>query len=716
MAFTIRGTWLEHLNAKQNNNLTMNIDQLFDWQSNKNGGVCIAFTDRGRPTGEVIRNEIVDGIDYWIENLLGLDSPMLKVFLIGGPGNGKTDALEYCVSKIAQQFDPSGAIIREIKEQSKLPQRSIIVEGFPLGAPFDRMVLVQDASIGTENQSAADAFVADYQYMMDDYTLYVCCINRGILDDALVSCQTVGLEDKYQFFKFLLVGLNSEAPMPLQTWPCNFGSKRIGIWPMEYNSLFEERGGRPSVFVQLMSKALNHEGWKELQVEYESKGINPSYCPLLIGRGDFLMDMERLKAVGQIFREYELIENKRLTFREVLALVVYLLLGLDQDYGQMDPNSIVHRYMISELGRYRDREGSVEGYVQLFKLCLMQPSFRLFNKWPNIQTMLLEKVASSLERMAISNGFKALSAFMELFRGLRFASPRNDAEKTLQDVGTLLDPALAQEASAIGQARGFDPVSIGIEIQGSVEELAKSMETNMNMSVLDKEFMKFMVRVESELELIRLENNSNSVNSLVDRLTTIGRKVVASYVKRKLGFSVGVTWCSDEIRSFREYQGVNTEEIRGLIDTVIGIKRNGMMQGHLLGTVSVNPNSTFGQPQFPSNRISISSTILYDLKISKYERDMQGFHQPYPAGSYLSLTLHQGQGPLPAFTVPFSYGLYSAILDIKAGIRMGTLSRDIVASFQRMRSFLEGQLAHGAQSDVMLEFPDGNAIKISDLN
>ena len=70
----------------------------------KQGGVRKPFQrESGRPTGEQISTPLVSRLNKWVD---GIVSPSehskhpRSILLVGGPGNGKTDAVEGCIEKL----------------------------------------------------------------------------------------------------------------------------------------------------------------------------------------------------------------------------------------------------------------------------------------------------------------------------------------------------------------------------------------------------------------------------------------------------------------------------------------------------------------------------------------------------------------------------------------------------------------------------------------
>lgn len=67
---------------------------LINWSGAKKGGVRQPFQeDSGRPVKEQLTTPLVEKLSSWVQSILaGVPGTPSAVLLVGGPGNGKTDA------------------------------------------------------------------------------------------------------------------------------------------------------------------------------------------------------------------------------------------------------------------------------------------------------------------------------------------------------------------------------------------------------------------------------------------------------------------------------------------------------------------------------------------------------------------------------------------------------------------------------------------------
>ena len=69
---------------------------LINWSGAKKGGVRQPFQkESGRPVKEQLTTPLVEKLSGWVESVIaGIPGTPSAVLLVGGPGNGKTDAVE----------------------------------------------------------------------------------------------------------------------------------------------------------------------------------------------------------------------------------------------------------------------------------------------------------------------------------------------------------------------------------------------------------------------------------------------------------------------------------------------------------------------------------------------------------------------------------------------------------------------------------------------
>src|SRR5689334_16856912 len=92
---------------------------LLDWAGHRAGGVKRLFhAQSGRPSGQVIRTPLLKRLEDWAAAVVRADqrSPRV-VLLVGGPGNGKTEAVEQTIKALDVAIVAHGAFEAEMSKQ-----------------------------------------------------------------------------------------------------------------------------------------------------------------------------------------------------------------------------------------------------------------------------------------------------------------------------------------------------------------------------------------------------------------------------------------------------------------------------------------------------------------------------------------------------------------------------------------------------------------------
>ncbi|WP_146908530.1 hypothetical protein [Arenimonas daejeonensis] len=173
---------------------------LLDWSGNRAGGVKkLFYGGSGRPAGQVIRTELLDRLSEWAGKVAQFQGGTPNaVLLLGGPGNGKTEAVEHTLREIDSSLAMSGALVNELgrifsSQDGSTPGRLVEVDLSALsdGRLSGILAIVQDASEGNPGSSKtpAELLCEDLaRLLFDDQEkrIYLACVNRGVLDDALI--------------------------------------------------------------------------------------------------------------------------------------------------------------------------------------------------------------------------------------------------------------------------------------------------------------------------------------------------------------------------------------------------------------------------------------------------------------------------------------------------------------------------------------------------
>lgn len=541
--------WIERYSNRSNNNMGQQ-KELFPaafkkWTSASSGGIRKPF-DRGtgRPTGErILTNMAIRLIELFDDSRF----PKL-LFLVGGPGNGKTDTLEYFVEKMDERFSLGGRLSQLATNFYKNYPRKVKLDLSEFGdsLPFDKLWMVQDASErDSGDKDAASSLINDLnEILLKEFKgVYICCINRGVLDKVRRKVKSLGSEVCLKIIDAIhlavspiLVNKLSSNNDNASIWPLNgiMEDKTIEenygvyVWPMDLESLLCATNEGNIPFLDLVDKAIDISAW-ELP-----EGIQ-KFNPFRVNR-ESLSEPKVRESLVNYLRYFELLSGGRLTFRDLLSLIAHML--------NVDPKKI-SKDNADWGSRQQDFAKAFKAihslyenlwHVRMFPWKLSQKS--------NKQILGIIKRLKDEDEWD-NDGFSALNV-AKLILDSRNGWHGGYIESVLEDVAFKeLDPASC--LSSLQVADGgipFDKIdgyfSKGIRIGlGKVENLLTDIEV---------EYLKML----SDVEENSLEYSSVSKTRLTDLPYCLGffRRYAAILVKRSIGLRNGVFNNSSEISLF----------------------------------------------------------------------------------------------------------------------------------------------------------------------
>ena len=334
------------------------VRQLPEWHGTGKGGVRSPYRGGGQPTGETIRTPVIVRLDELARDLAaGRPSPRW-VYLVGGPGNGKSEAVEAFIGFLDGYLQASNAVVTVARTKftaaSGIPRKVEIdgseIEGSAAEAfvrRVGRLVIVQDASSletdGTAGQALLDDLVDLERGSGRVPATYICCVNRGILADACRRAYGLGPNNPaFRVLKTIVeatafrIGTAQGSRPPC--WPTS--NSRLACWPLDVTSLFEEFEGVRAPGETLIAAATDEARW-----EFAggcSDCDSRDYCPFR-ANATSLRDADSRKAFVALVRRGELASSERFNFRSALSLVAESIVGDWPDFsGLRDPCEWVH--------------------------------------------------------------------------------------------------------------------------------------------------------------------------------------------------------------------------------------------------------------------------------------------------------------------------------------------------------------------------------------
>ncbi|AVR46778.1 hypothetical protein C7S20_16750 [Christiangramia fulva] len=644
---------------------------LLDWAGSGSGGVKKPFdVNSGRPTGEHIQTSLTYKIDNWIKEIPN-HSPRI-ILLVGGPGNGKTDSLEYLVQEFDKEFktDYFIEIAHNNRDAGITPPRSITVDLNIKDLPYKRLKVVQDATPGEGNVSSEQSLINDFEEAINENMLYIACINRGILADTIRLAEKNNTEI-YKILKTVITGLTDYLD-PKSLWPLTIKGKlkdQIGVWPMDVESLVEANDKFKSPAEKIFQAALNKDKWK-----CKVCTVNKDYCPFYQNRKN-LSKTENLDGLLRVLRDFELISNKRWTFRDLYALIPYLIVGSRKEFANQDPCKWVDRNI-----KVLNKPMVDQRIKTVWKLSDHLYHAKLYSKWPSFHSFVRSKKNRDINQILHHSEYaSALLGYFSYNRSMNVNKPV---------IGSFLDdhffPLInPSQLSNINDDfnKLFENVK-KIESYFSYSVRAGYDQIKEYLNPLENELFNQLIEVERELDEKVREINSS--NSQIDRFLSIVRIIAIRYFKRVYFTSKGLS--KDEIY-LREYRQLNPQidkskqqlkEAKNLFDSLIQGKDD----------LSLVLNSSISQPS-----LSIDSQVkLIVGRVTLDHEYVINDVDDVPRNNIAVFKIVFATKDIP---VPLTYQLYKALAQLKEGVRASSLPTEVLAMLDNIKSRLTGITVRG---------------------
>lgn len=328
-----------HVEADPLSPRSPHVSALLGWHAHSEGGVSVPFRDRGQPLGRTIGTTLMANLAKASTAIAAGEPGPRWIFLVGGPGNGKSHMVEEFGRFLDAAFPGSGLLksLEDAFAVDPVPRRvEVALAGSAGPLPARRLAIIQDASASdTVGGNAADLLVSDLDLMLADPestgTVFVCSANRGLLARAVRKSAAGSPTHKLLVEVFRWTGLGEEALLnPTRpTWPLGLEGVPdglLGAWPLDAESLLV---GSPSAFDQLVHEASLEEHWEESACQ-----VCPSstLCPFLANARSLRQD-NGTRGLRTVLRRAELASSQRWNFRLAFSLVAELVVGDGSDFG-----------------------------------------------------------------------------------------------------------------------------------------------------------------------------------------------------------------------------------------------------------------------------------------------------------------------------------------------------------------------------------------------
>lgn len=674
---------------------------LLDWAGNRGGGVRRLFDLRsGRPGEQVFETNLLHKLRDWVDRLAAGDPGVPRVvLLVGGPGNGKTEAVEATVGHLDDALGCQGRLTTSLSEAyhpaSGIVPRVIDVDAGALAVPARELNLriVQDASVGgSTGRTAAMLLVEELdQALAASGSAYLCCVNRGVLDDAMIHAIDSKIGGSQDLLEEIAraVSLAPDAP---SCWPL-LESPKVAVWPMDAESLVEETDrGDEAPARMILSRATDANLWP-------ADGTCPARaaCPFCSSR-KALANPKNAEAFLKMLRWFELGTSKRWAFRDLFSLVSYLLAGSGAGQGSLSSDPCAWAAKMHDA----DKDVAIGGRPKressgaLFWLVAAQYQHAMFHRWDR-------RAASSLLRDIRELGLQDHS---HTAMGLHYFLASRSANlipamiaPLLESFVDLLDPAMASPDAEVtlwgGAARLGE---LDIRFSRSVREGLDFLVSRRALLPNERLLLERLASLDEQLSDPKIRVKKPTAATRIQRFV---RDFACRLSRRSIGAGQAAVPSAATLEAFQRVvadadgHGHDLREIANQVEDLLNNEHN----------FDVSLTTTFGQPQPPVRRKA--TLVVSRRRVAPRFSTHAG--RPRPSICFLQVEVGEAEQP-----VALTYELFKAVTELEAGLSAASLPRTVLALLDTTRARMSGWIVRDriARERPLILLGDSMAIEL----
>lgn len=620
------------------------------------------------------------------------------IFLVGGPGNGKTGAAEYFLMKLY-----GGDTIPEYEKSN-----GHLVFRKRISNTIDGIVVIEDATTVTHASLRAD--IKDYALRADDNSsyrryAYIACVNRGVLADCINESD----EDQYvTTFMAALSDVVSVGETSPNMWPLA-GNRRfqrdsrwsdhiasVYVWPMDAESLIDKNlfGGETQ----------NTPGYRLIKSIFEQADCSScDVCPhrdLCPFRENLLSIKEGKGLLDFLYclHSFEIVTGNKILFRDILAICSVVFAGDEREYKIIKGDRTVEASPCEWVAYHANlvKSGNAhESLASSFLLTSRRYNQILFGDYSEFSSKdiqgpqgLRKKMASIKDEQEFKPIVSLLKSINELNR--RWRSVKGIQKLIHQDFASRMDIANEEDYDPLEQIEiGFcSSTNIGV---ARTSEFIKPPATVSS-------FFVNLQRIEDRLGNCSYEVSSDRAELCrrgIQILQVIGSRVA----KREVG---GEQPLVKNFADVDEYEALcfNPSKKSELDFVKKPLKKILSLDGDFVSSVT----RSIGQTQIsPRYILNIEAKINASIELIRNSTLPVRSDSPVDPTPIIAIKLACDDGG-QTVRLPLTFALFYALRKVKEGLSVSCISEQTFVSLNLIASRLLGIISHHAQ-EVKFSFP-----------
>ncbi len=671
--------------------------QLLSWHGHDRGGVRVPFQQGTHPLPSRIETNLIRKLRALARRLGERQANEPRwIFLVGGPGNGKSETVEDFLTALDSELSLSGRLVEHLTEtfrRRELLKRRVEVLPSDVASGEEifrqvigRLIIIQDAT-ATENPQgdAAQGLARD---LADLYTsnenpppLFIVCANRGLLARAINEAnRDYGPENEItrllgEIIRASGLGIEALARDRKACWPLAI-DPRVACWPLDLESLLEPNFAGSVPLEQVLAAASDHGQW-ELSGRCLDCSARES-CSLR-QNATWLREQPRSKALIHILRRGEVATGQRWNFRGLFSLTAEIIVGQWQDFdGASNPCEWVH----DQVTQLAD-DTNPAAIDAAYKLTRRLYPHALFSR------VWLDQVALSIQdKESLTNAQTRSRRLLSLLTASPAGSTKHIRDYLLLEYSTL-DPAIATPLKSTHILRSIE------DDYSQSTELGNADPRTQNLALVERNLLWFIERAEAEWDRLgRASVIAAKFSQLLRRLATI-------LVKRSVGVALGHHANEEYLDDYSESLR-NTRKLNRLTTNLQSLLGDDNFQFDIV--------ETFGQPQ---------AEWITKVRLIGPRAGLRAIPAPTPSDSSPIHDMPCFEISDTDYRIPITFELFLALRLRQAGCASSSLPASVRASIDRIRHRYAGKLCRDTNKfldqTVTIEIADSAKIVVTDL-
>ena len=649
-------------------NVNPRVIELLSWHGHAKGGVHVPFQASSNPIGRTIETSLVLRLRKLATDIANnFASSPRWIFLIGGPGNGKSETVQDFLlhldsalglggalnTILSQRFSPNGGLV---PRKVEVVPADLGTAGDAFASKVGRLMVVQDAT-ATDSAygNAANELAVDLADLITTpntppMPVFIACANRGLLARAMNEAYRAFGDDVTRLFANLIqassLGRDTlEGRKPC--WPIETDS-RFACWPLDVESLLV--GTSPPLDQALLS-AVDANSWETATRCGDCTARD--LCPFR-QNAEWLRDGDTRRNLLSILRRGELARGQRWNFRDAFSLIAELVVGQWSDFnGSVQPCEWVHQKVAAIKGTPPDTEAIASLALGLYPHAMFRGGAA-----KKAATAFLEHRAISLQSQPVS------------FRTLQAISSDREGESTkpIREIITReyarLDPATFTPSESGHPLRTIEDAFCQSVEQGrsaARQQLGPANAEDLLLGVFEK--------AESEWDLLGRES------AVAIAAVCLVRNLAGMMTKRSAGVRLGFHALEDLLRDYEAC-----------------LRDNGRLRA--VGT-ALQP--LLGNPVFKFNLLEILGQPTADeveplVALQGPTTGAQALGAPGPTDTAPGHDMPSIRVTEPSYRIPLTFDFYMALQLRRKGCAASSLPASVRAALDRVRHRYAGEL------------------------